>query len=382
MLGMDPSGPRRVGPATPDARDWALASLAATLCVAEVIARDDIVWPLLAIAVGLVLAATILLRRTHPLLAVLVAFGTIVVVDVISVAAVQVPLSLYSAAFALVLVYSLLRTTSMRGSAMGMAVVLLAWAVSVGTESTSREDAVGGALVLLLAAALGLSMRYRATIRAQQFEHVRSLERGRLARELHDTVAHHVSAIAIQAQAGAVLASSHDTEGAVGALKLIEQQASMTLRDMRAIVGALRRDGAPADLVPRGGIADIEALASAGHPADGPVVTVERRGPLRHLNAAVESTLFRVAQEGVTNARRHARHPTRIGVLVEARESDVSITVTNDGEPVPASASAPGYGLMGMAERTALLGGALSAGPLPGGGWRIRGILPREGGQS
>ena len=200
------------------------------------------------------------------------------------------------------------------------------------------------------------------------------LEREQLARELHDTVAHHVSAIAIRAQAGRVVAPS-DRAAALDALRVIEEEASRTLTEMRAMVGALR-DGAEADLAPQRGVADIDRLAGDGH--DRPEVAVERTGDLERLRPTVDAALYRLAQESITNARRHARHATRIRVLIRGDVDLVHLTVVDDGD---ASAfdprTASGFGLVGMAERAKLLGGTFEAGPNRSRGWTVDVALPR-----
>ena len=116
-----------------------------------------------------------------------------------------------------------------------------------------------GVPFLLFPAALGASMRYRASSKLRETDQVRLRERERLARELHDTVAHHVSAIAIQAQAGRAVAA-RDPTPPCDALEIIEEEASRTLAEMRTMVGVLR-DGEAPDLAPQRGVADIERLA-------------------------------------------------------------------------------------------------------------------------
>lgn len=346
--------------------------------MAEVLLRDGLTWRPLALAVGLLLASTMLWRRTHPLLMVALAFGTLILVDVISLVATGIPLSPYTGGVVLILVFALTRWADTPESFIGLAVVVLGWALAVVTDASSIEEAIGGALVLLLAAALGLATRYRAVIRDQQFEQIRSRERESLARELHDVVAHHVSAIAIQAQAGRFLASASDTEGAVRALTVIEHEASRTLVEMRAMVGALRRTTDAPDLSAPRTMDDIEAMATpVGSTA--PVVEVERRGELGALGTSVPAALHRVVQEAITNARRHARRPTLIHVLLDGGARDVEVTVTDDGEPAPPGPMTPGYGLVGMTERVTMLGGTLTAGPLPGGGWRVHATIPWTG---
>jgi signal transduction histidine kinase len=181
-----------------------------------------------------------------------------------------------------------------------------------------------------------------------------------------------VSAIAVRAQAGRTLAATQPA-AAVDALEVIEEAASRTLAELRAIVAALR-DGDEADLAPQRGVADIARLAAA---ADGPRVDVELAGDLDGLQPIVGAAVYRIAQESITNALRHARHATRIDVRVTGERDCVRLTVLDDGEP--GVTAPPGYGLAGMIERAALLGGTLEAGPRSARGWLVTATLPRSG---
>jgi signal transduction histidine kinase len=234
--------------------------------------------------------------------------------------------------------------------------------------------------VLLFSAALGVAIRYRRIVRIQQSERIRFQEREMLARELHDTVAHHVSAIAIQAQAGQQLTKSRDFGGAAEAPEVIEEEASRTLAEMRSMVGALRRGNGTPQVLPSRGVADIERLATA-EGAPGLRIDVEHRGDLNDLRPAVQAALYRVAQESITNAQRHARQATRVHVLVAGDTESVRLSVSDNGERGPSHPGPPGYGLVGMAERVTLLGGTLEAGPGPGNGWAVRAMIPRQGDQ-
>jgi signal transduction histidine kinase len=156
---------------------------------------------------------------------------------------------------------------------------------------------------------------------------------------------------------------------------VIEEEASRTLDEMRTMVRVLRRDDA-VELAPAATVTDLQRLVSTGD--SGPAVTVRVDDAVGALAAPIASALYRIAQESVTNARRHARHATRVDVLLVATGDRVRLTVHDDG--VPGSASAAGYGLTGMAERAALLGGICTAGPDPDGGWIVVADLPRRGG--
>jgi signal transduction histidine kinase len=304
-----------------------------------------------------------------------VVFGSIVLGDAATLLGTGEPMEPYTAAYVLLLPYALFRWGSGVEAVTGMAIVVAAHALPTAI-SGNFGDLAAGPLFLLLPAALGASIRYRASSRLREADQIRLREREQLARELHDTVAHHVSAIAIRAQAGRTLAASRP-EAAVDALEVIEEAASRTLADLRALVGALR-DGEDADLAPQRGVADIERLAHAA--GDGPRVDVQLAGDLDGLRPLVGAAIYRIAQESVTNAVRHARHATRIDVRVTGHDDAVRLTVRDDGDAVPSGAGrSPGYGLVGMSERAALLGGTLEAGPGANSGWTVTAVLPRNG---
>jgi signal transduction histidine kinase len=145
---------------------------------------------------------------------------------------------------------------------------------------------------------------------------------------------------------------------------------------MRAMVRVLR-DEAPADYAPQPGVADLERLSGAS--PTGPRVEVTVSGDLAALPRAIDAAVFRIAQEAVTNALRHARNATLVDVRVAGDQSTVSLTVRDDGDPGAADpASEAGFGLAGMVERALLLGGACRAGPCPGRGWAVVATLPRR----
>ena len=359
-------------------RDWALAGVVAAVAVAEVAARDDMVWRPVGLLVGFGLALTMLWRRTRPLAMVAFGFGAFAVVDVVALILDEGAFSLFAGGFVVVLIYSLFRWGSTRHIVIGSLVALAGAVLATASDFTGVGEAIGGLGVLLFAAALGTAVRYRHIVRTQQFEQVRFREREMLARELHDTVAHHVSAIAIQAQAGQIFAKNDDLAGATGALKSVEEQASRTLTEMRAMVETLRSDDWTQEVPSQRGVADIDNLATL-EGAPGPRVEVERCGDLSELRPSMQATLYRVAQEAVTNAVRHAQDATRVQVLVTADNEGVRLRVTDDGCASSAHPGLWGYGLVGMSERVKLVGGTLQVGPDPDGGWTVEAVIPRGG---
>jgi signal transduction histidine kinase len=276
----------------------------------------------------------------------------------------------------LLLVYSLFRWGSGRAAVIGAVVVLVKVGLSALLGQLSVADAVGGIAILSAVTAVGAAARYRARARQRELDQVKILERARLARDLHDTVAHHVSAMAIRAQAG-LAASETRPAAAADALRLIESEASRALAEMRAMVRILRTDE-PADLTPSPLVSDLVRLA--GRSRTGPVVDVEILGDVDDLPRPVGTAIYRLAQESITNARRHARHATRIEVRVSADDTAVNLRVSDDGDTSGIRPTgSPGYGLLGMIERAGLLGGTCQAGPDPDRGWTVTAVLPRTG---
>jgi signal transduction histidine kinase len=356
-------------------RDWLLIGALLVAGLLEAIFREDLAWPGVALAFGVVPAIALLWRRTHPLTVTVIVVAGLTLGDVLTRLGTGEPMEVYTAAYFLLVPYALLRWGSGRQAAMGMALILV-WHV-LTTIGTDLGDAAIGVPFLSLVAALGATVRYRASSRVRAREQVRLREREQLARELHDTVAHHVSAIAIQAQAGRTVAASRP-DAALDALEAIDEAASRTLDELRALVGALR-DGEEPELAPQRGVADIERLARA--PVDGPRVDVQLTGDLDGLRPLLGAAIYRIAQESITNAIKHSRHATRIEVHVTGDDERVRLTVRDDGETGPAGSDpSSGYGLAGMTERAALLGGTLEAGPSRGRGWTVTAVLPRNGG--
>ncbi|WP_427117220.1 sensor histidine kinase [Pseudarthrobacter scleromae] len=365
-------------PANPPRRVWRDGALVAVLLVwsvVEAVLREDIMWRPLVLAAVLVVLAPLWWRRTHPLAAVTVSFGTLTAVDVARILAGEDAGLLTSIGGVLVLAYALFRWGSGREAAIGLVVILVWLVITHIADPTSQADVVGAFAFFLFAAALGAAIRYHAYARTRDIDEARAREREQLARDLHDTIAHHVSGIAIQAQAGRAVATSHP-ERATEALVVIEDAASRTLTELRSMVGVLRASEG-VDFAPGPGVADLPRLA--GQAEGGPRVDVELSGELDDLSPVVGAALYRLAQESVTNARRHARCATRVAVRVVGDAEQVRLTVDDDGAASTAGGGPSGYGLVGMRERARLLGGTFHAGPSAGGGWRVEAMLPRAG---
>ncbi|CAN5630807.1 histidine kinase [soil metagenome] len=363
-------------------RDWALFGVLVPAALLEGLLRSDVIWRPVAIVMAVGFLLTLLWRRSHPFAATALAFGTATVVTLAGLlAGAGGTVGLHTSAAVLLLPYAQFRWGSGRRSAQALAIIMLAAITGTIEDYTGVAAAIGGFVILLFAVTMGALVRHLTESRQRGLDDVKRREREQIARELHDTVAHHVSAIIIQAQAGRTVADTRP-DAAVAALDSIEEEASRTLNEMRSIVGSLRQH--PADLAPQPRVRDIVRLAAN---AAGPVaIDVQLDGDVTELIPAVDTAVYRLAQEAITNARRHARGATRIDVSVATHDDLVRLTVRDDGQaPAKRRAPTPGYGLVGMSERVMLLGGTFHAGPDPGGGWVVavelpaRGLVQREG---
>jgi signal transduction histidine kinase len=219
--------------------------------------------------------------------------------------------------------------------------------------------------------------------RDQEARRATLAERLRIARELHDIVAHHVSVIVIQAQ-GAQRVAGREPDRARQAMADVERTARTALEEMRRMLGLLRspddaEDTASLDVAH--GVADIAALAARMTGA-GVAVTVRTTGEPFAVPEDVGLAVYRIAQEALTNVLKHAG-PARAEVHLHYGEQ-LEITVADDGRGAAAvlTGTAPpgaGRGTTGMRERVAMLGGSFTAGPQPGGGFRVHAVIPRPG---
>ena len=223
-------------------RDWALIAALLTWSVLETMLREDAAWRPLVLAVSAVVAVSLLWRRTHPLTAVTAAFGTLIAFDVARILAVDTT-GLLSISALLMLPYALFRWGSGRESVVGLAVILVWLVITHLADPTGAAEVIAGYGFFLFSAALGAAIRFHANARVRDIEQGKLRQRSELARELHDTVGHHLSAIAIQTQAGRTLAATHP-ERALAALETIEEAASRALEDACHGRRPARRGGA------------------------------------------------------------------------------------------------------------------------------------------
>ncbi len=276
------------------------------------------------------------------------------------------------------------RTVSVTGVAMagaGLLILLL----GVPSPESHRDVIVGPAvplvpiavpLVTIIAWLIGNSIRQAQAQAELVAAQTAMAERLRIARELHDIVAHSIGIIAIQAGSGRRVFNASPAE-ARDALAAIEATSRETLSGLRRMVTGLRRaepEPGPgqAPLGPAPGLADIDRLAARARDA-GVQVEVDWHGSRESLPADIDLSVFRIIQEAVTNVVRHA-HTGQCQVSIDQQDGQLSIEVIDSGRG--GSMAGTGYGITGMRERAALLGGDFSAGPRPGGGFRVTARLP------
>jgi len=349
-----------------------------------------IVWGDLALA-GALLASALLLRRI-PLAALAVTLGG-------SVARIALPprplssgligLAVLAIAAGLEICYmaaTRTRRVSVSGVVMavgaGVLIPLLGvppnGSIRVGTGPGVPVVTVLISLVMVIAWLIGHSIRQAQAqaelLRAQAAAQAAMAERLRIARELHDIVAHSIGIIAIQAGSGRSVFDARPDQ-AHEALAAIEATSRDTLSGLRRMVTGLRHpEPGPgqAPLGPTPGLADIDRLAATTLDA-GVHVEVEWRGSREQLPPEVDLSAFRIIQEAVTNVVRHAG-TSECQVCIDQQDGQLSIEITDSGRG--GAAAGTGYGITGMRERAALLGGDFSAGPRPDGGFRVAARLP------
>jgi len=382
---------RRLRMTSPIARDRVFAVLFFLAAQFEVLTADHAGAPL-----GLLMLAAagyslpFAIRRVVPLAAV-----SIVAVTVVIESAALIDITQYFVPFlsAMTAAYSAGAYLDGRRSLVGLAVVAGAiLAVSLLASNNVVGDYIFPATFGTVGWLAGRAVRTRtrlteelheAAVREQEAHELQALraaadERRRIAREMHDVVAHSVSVMVVQA-GGARRILERDPERAVAAAEQIERTGREALAEMRRLLGMLHRDDEDEHDVraPQPTMAGVGALVERAREAGLPV-ELHVSGQRRSLPAGLDLAAFRVVQEGVTNALKYAdRAPTEVRVRWGARELELEIL---DRGPGPArerlEAGDGGHGLVGMRERVKLYGGELEAGRRRGGGFRIRAKLP------
>jgi signal transduction histidine kinase len=265
------------------------------------------------------------------------------------------------------------------------AVAGLAWGLVCGATSTKNQpggeagNLIVGTALFLVPWFAGLALRSQrllaAGLQQEHAERARAAvaeERVRIARELHDEVAHSVSVIAVQADA-AEGALAVDPQLARAPVAAIKQTARGTLVEMRRLLGALRESDGDAALAPQPRLVDVERLVEQTCAA-GVVTELRVEGDPQALPPGLDLSAYRIVQEALTNVLKHA-HASHAVVVLRYGSADLELEVVDDGEGGRA-VEPGGHGLLGIRERVELYGGRLSAGRREGGGYALRARLP------
>jgi signal transduction histidine kinase len=333
----------------------------------------------LRVLLPLLLDGPLLLRRRAPLVMWVMVWAAIAVLDLVSR---HPPQGLYFLYVLFCAAYALGAHCVLRRALVGLVLtvpaILLINLAGVGLGLTIAPLAgfwlVG---VLVRARMQQVALAARNAELEREAEAARATERTRIARELHDIVAHHLSVIVLQAAGARASGKSADT-----ALEKIENSGRQALDETRRLLGVLRESEPDAGLAPQPGITDLEALAESVRAAGLPV-SLTIKGERTSLPAAVDVSVYRIVQEALTNVLKHA-DATCAEASIECTGSEVAIEVTDNGTTPPGRTghATGGHGLTGMRERAAVFGGELSAGPRSDGGFTVRARLPLEDGRS
>jgi signal transduction histidine kinase len=271
-----------------------------------------------------------------------------------------------------------------------LAYVLILWvfAAPLGVPEDARAD-LRGALLLAVGLGLTIALGGAAKVRAEHYAEIMKVraeraraheeqerrqaseERLRIARELHDVLGHHLSLINVQAGVGLHLMDNRP-EQAREALTAIKTASAEALREVRAVLGVLRPEEEAAPRQPALGLDRIADLTAGA----GLEVTTTIAGDRRPLPAEVDRAAYRIVQEALTNVRRHAVAGSAAEVSIEYATGELRLAVRNDGAADPTPDEDRGSGITGMRARAESLGGKLTAGPLPGGGFEVAAVLP------
>ena len=281
------------------------------------------------------------------------------------------------------------RDHTVRAVTAALAVALVAAAVDYGYRPA---EALALLLLLLTAWVTGDRARTRRSYlealqersqllereRAMDVEAAAAAERTRIARELHDVIAHGVSVIVLHAR-GAREVLHRDPDATRSSLELIERTGREALDELRVVLGALRGDSRADALEPQQGLDHLETLVRRTQAA-GLAVEVTVEGDVARLPSAVDLAAYRIVQEALANTMKHST-ATRAEVVLRYEDGHLVVQVTDDGEPREQAVPGSGHGLLGMRERVATLDGRIDLGPRDGGGYGVHAVLPAGGGR-
>ncbi|MFH9612013.1 sensor histidine kinase [Streptomyces sp. NPDC017448] len=273
-----------------------------------------------------------------------------------------------------VALYAVAATGGLR-AAIAIAAVMV---IGIGAGSLAGNDEINGITIFMLTGwlvaviALGTMFHGRGAYAEQEAARRATEERLRIARELHDVIGHNISLINVQASAALHRLKKNPAQ-AEEALAAIKASSKEALSELRTTLGILRQVDEAAPTAPAPGLDRLDDLVASARRA-GLEVTVDRIGRPHPLTAAVDLAVFRILQESLTNVARHAQGASAVAVRIDYAPRELNLTVTDNGRCT--ATAAPGSGIAGMRERAAILGGGLSAGPGPGGGFAVTARIP------
>ncbi len=367
------------------ALDAAIALVVAALGVLEAVAgvdsthRQGPVWAQAGLYV--VTGGLLAVRRLSPIGCLL----AIVAVSTAEFAVFGSPEGMAIALPGIVAGYTIGRRVDGRRSWWGLLLAVVLWAAWSGLDPMNKNldqrwltlvwlaPWVIAWLVGALVRATAQATEQRRQVRQQRASRAVAEERNRIARELHDVIGHSVSVMTVQASA--VRRRLGDDQAIERqALETVEAVGREALSEMRRMVGVLRQDGAGPDREPPPGLAQVDRLVAKFRTA-GLHVELDVAGGTAELAPGLDLTAYRLLQEGLTNALRHAIAPTRVDVVITRTRGVLEIAVRDDGRGHVDGAE-PGHGLLGMRERVSVYGGSLAAGPRSTGGFELVATLP------
>lgn len=340
------------------------------------------VLPLLGVVVS---GIALLFRRRAPTASLAATAGIMLITFSVpaSFAAVATAMALYAVAVyrsARHAIYALLGTSA----------ILLLAAVLLPGSMVDLGQAGQAIVVLVIAALAGLNVRTRCSYVAalvdrtdrlmREREHLASIaaaaERNAIAREMHDVVAHGLAVMISLAHGSAEIAPT-DPARAVDAMRQVAETGRVAVADMRRMLGVLNEDNTAelaGAVAPSPGVGDVPALVELFRSTGLPVVLHSAGVP--PADPGIQLAVYRVIQEGLTNALKYARAATAVTVRSQFTGQEIMVSVTDDGQPVDVPADHTGHGFAGMRQRVALYGGTLQAGPLTNGGWSVTARFP------
>jgi signal transduction histidine kinase len=371
----------------PRQADLALAALLAAFGLAELwlvhVGPKSIAVPATAVA-----ALALAFRRLAPLLTVAAVLGSIAVESLLGVSLQKPDAPLL---IALVAVYTAGAYLPLRDAVAGLALAIAGIGASyAGSSTNGHSDFAFTSVVVTAGWLVGRGMHGRVTQtavlaeRTQQLEQEAEAERAaaiaeerrRIARDLHDVIAHSVSVMVVQAGAAEDV-FGRDPAAVLDPIRAVQETGRGALVEISRLLGLLREDGAELGLAPQPRIDDLPKLAAQSEAAGVPVV-LRVEGTPQPLPLGVDLSVYRIAQEALTNALKHSAG-ARADLVLRYRDNAVELTVENDGA-ASSNGHRGGHGLIGMRERVAVFGGTLEAGPRPGGGFRVVARLPLQPG--